>query len=226
MSKSKYNVINPDTVINEHGTDVFRMYEMFLGPLEQSKPWDTKGIEGVSKFLKRFWNLFFDENGQFIINDEQPSEEGLKILHKTIKKVGEEIEKFSFNTCVSALMIALNDIKKHQSTQRTILEPMLILLSPFAPFMSEELWHLMGHQSSVHTATWPKYSEKYTVDNIITYPLCINGKKRDLFDFPADADDAYITEIALKRPEIIKWLEGKTPKKVIVVKGKMVNIVV
>lgn len=226
MSKSKYNVINPDTVINEHGTDVFRMYEMFLGPLEQSKPWDTKGIEGVSKFLKRFWNLFFDENGQFEINDEQPSEEGLKILHKTIKKVGEEIEKFSFNTCVSALMIALNDIKKHQSTQRTILEPMLILLSPFAPFMSEELWHLMGHQSSVHTATWPKYSEKYTVDNIITYPLCINGKKRDLFDFPADADDAYITEIALKRPEIIKWLEGKTPKKVIVVKGKMVNIVV
>lgn len=226
MSKSKYNVINPDSVIDEYGTDVFRMYEMFLGPLEQSKPWDIKGIEGVGKFAKRFWNLFFDENGQFALRDEKPTDEALKVLHKTIKKVGEEIEKFSFNTCISAFMIALNEIKKQQAYHRDILEPMIVLISPFAPFLAEELWHLCGNKTSVHTASWPEFNEQYTLDNVITYPLCINGKKRDLCDFPTDADDKYITETALQRPEIVKWMEGKTAKKVIVIKGKMVNIVV
>lgn len=226
MSKSKYNVINPDHVIAAHGADVFRMYEMFLGPLEQSKPWDIKGIEGVSKFLRRFWNLFFNEEGRLSLSDEDPSEEALRILHKTIKKVGEDIEKFSFNTCVSSFMIALNELKKLDVSNRQILEPMIIMLAPFAPFMMEELWQLTGHNTSVHTAQWPQFEEKYTIDNVITYPLCINGKKRDLCDFPADAADDRITEVALQRPEIVKWLEGRTPKKVIVVKGKMVNIVI
>ncbi len=226
MSKSKYNVINPDTVISEHGTDVFRMYEMFLGPLEQSKPWDTKGIEGVSKFLRRFWNMFFDETGNFVLSEEVASTDALKVLHKTIKKMGEDINKFSFNTCVSACMIALNEFKKMNVNHRAILEPMLILLSPFAPFITEELWHLAGHEDSVHKAKWPEFDDKYTVDDVVTYPICINGKKRDLCDFAADADDEAIIRESLERPDVIKWMEGKQAKKVIVVKGKMVNIVV
>ena len=226
MSKSKFNVINPDKVIEANGADVFRMYEMFLGPLEQAKPWDIKGIEGVSKFIKRFWSLFFDENDFFKVSEDAPNEEALKVLHKTIKKIGEDIEKFSFNTCVSAFMIALNDFKKMEVNNRAILEPMVIILSPFAPFMMEELWQLLGHKESVHKAQWPVFDEKYTIDNIISYPICINGKKRDLYDFPLTATDEEITTTALARPEIIKWLEGKAPKKVIVVKGKMVNLVV
>ncbi|MBK8841735.1 MAG: leucine--tRNA ligase [Saprospiraceae bacterium] len=226
MSKSKYNVINPDKVINAHGADVFRMYEMFLGPLEQAKPWDIKGIEGVAKFLKRFWSQFFDERGQLNLTEEAPSEEALKVLHKTIKKISEDIEKLALNTCISAFMIALNDIRKLDVKNRSILEPMVILLAPFAPFMMEELWQQLGHKESVHKATWPQLDEKHIFSSVITYPLCINGKKRDLMDFPLEATDAEITETTLSRPEIIKWLEGKAPKKVIVVKGKMVNVVV
>ncbi|HRN35157.1 MAG TPA: class I tRNA ligase family protein [Saprospiraceae bacterium] len=226
MSKSKYNVINPDTVISEHGTDVFRMYEMFLGPLEQAKPWDTKGIEGVSKFLRRFWNLFFDDNGNFALSEDTAPTESLKVLHKTIKKMDEDINKFSFNTCVSACMIAVNEFKKQNVNHRVILEPMLVLLSPFAPFITEELWHLAGHKESVHKAQWPAFNEKYTVDDVVAYPICINGKKRDLCHFAIDADDDTIIKESLERPDVIKWMEGKQAKKVIVVKGKMVNIVV
>ncbi len=226
MSKSKYNAINPNKVIEAHGADVFRMYEMFLGPLEQAKPWDTKGIEGVAKFLKRFYAQFFNDQFVLDLNDETPSEEALKVLHKTIKKVSEDIEKLALNTCISAFMIALNELRKLEVKNRQILEPMVILLSPFAPFMTEELWHILGHKESVHQASWPVLEEKHIFSSVITYPLCINGKKRDLMDFPLEATDTEITETTLARPEIIKWLEGKAPKKVIVVKGKMVNVVV
>ncbi|RMG80142.1 MAG: leucine--tRNA ligase, partial [Bacteroidetes bacterium] len=226
MSKSKYNVINPDDVVERYGADTFRMYEMFLGPIEQSKPWDTNGIDGVSKFLRRFWSLFYDENGRFLLSDEAPSKAELKILHATIKKVTEDIERFSFNTCVSAFMVAVNDLRAAKSHKRAILEPLTVLIAPFAPHIAEELWHALGHSESVHTAPFPTFDPAHLKEDSITYPICINGKKRATADFPADASKADLEKAALELEDMHKWLDGKTVRKVIVVPNRMINIVV
>lgn len=227
MSKSKFNVINPDEVIDRYGTDCFRMYEMFLGPIEQSKPWDTKGIDGVSKFLRRFWGLFFDKKGNISVSEEAPNREELKVLHTAIKKVTFDIERFSFNTCVSAFMVATNDLKKINCNKRAVLEELLILLAPFAPFVTEELWHLLGHEGSIHnTTTYPTHDESYLKEDSKTYPIAINGKVRATEDFPANAPKGELEKAALELPAMQKWLEGKTVRKVIVVPGRMINVVV
>ena len=225
MSKSKFNVINPDDVVEEYGADVFRLYEMFLGPIEASKPWDTKGITGVSKFLRRFWDLFF-EGDQLRLSTEAPSKEELKALHSLIKRVTDNIERFSFNTCVSAFMETVNELRSLKCNKRAILEPIVILLAPFAPFMTEELWYLLGNEGTVHHASYPALQEEYLVEDTISYPVSINGKKRALIDFPADATKEHLEKVALELPEIQKWLEGQAVKKIIVVPQKMINIVV
>ncbi|MCG8331973.1 MAG: leucine--tRNA ligase [Chitinophagales bacterium] len=226
MSKRYFNVVNPDDVIDRYGTDCFRMYEMFLGPIEQAKPWDTKGIDGVIKFLRRFWSLFFDGNGEFAVSQETPSKEEMKILHTTIKKVTEDIERFNFNTCVSAFMIATNDLKKMKCNKAAVLKELVVLMAPFAPHINEELWHRLGEEGSVHKASFPEYDEKYLKEDSITYPIAINGKTRATADFPADASKADIEKAAQELDTMQKWLEGKTIRKVIVVPGRMVNIVV
>lgn len=226
MSKSKFNVINPDQVIDRYGTDCFRMYEMFLGPIEQSKPWDTKGIDGVSRFLRKFWALFFDQQGNFQLSDETPSKEELKSLHTAIKKVNEDIERFNFNTCISAFMVASNELNKLKCNKREILEPLIILLAPFGPHIAEELWHLSGNEGSVHHATYPVFDEAHLVEDSVTYPIAINGKTRATADFPADASREELEKAAIDVEGIQKYTEGKTIRKIIVVPGRMINIVV
>jgi leucyl-tRNA synthetase len=229
MSKSKFNVINPDEVIDQYGADCFRMYEMFLGPIEQSKPWDTQGISGVSNFLRKFHGLFFSPQGDFSLDDSPASKEEMKILHTAIKKVTEDIERFSFNTCVSAFMVATNDLRKLDCNKREVLEPLVRLIAPFAPHLAEELWmHLGGMDKTmtVQEAGFPHVEEKYLVEDSITYPISVNGKKRALVDFPADASKEALEKSALALEEMQKWLEGKTVRKVIVVPGRMINIVV
>lgn len=226
MSKRYFNVINPDDVVAKYGADCFRMYEMFLGPIEQSKPWDTKGIDGVSKFLRRLWSLFHDENNQLIIRDETPNKDELKILHKTIKKVSEDIQNFSFNTCVSSFMVAVNELKKLSCSKKEILEPLILLLAPFAPFLSEELWEKLGHNSSVHQATYPIFDESKLVEDEVTYPVCFNGKKRLEATFASSASREEIMEQVLNVDGIDKYLEGNSPKKIIVVPGRMINLVI
>lgn len=225
MSKRYYNVINPDDVIAEHGADVFRMYEMFLGPIEQSKPWDINSISGVSKFLKKYWAMFFKEE-TFALSDDEPTKEELKIFHGTIKKVRHDIERFSFNTCVSAFMEGVNNLRKINCDKRAILEPFTVLLAPFAPFVTEELWQLMGNPGSVHMSQYPKFEEKYLVEDSISYPISINGKKRALHDFPAGTAKDVLEKEALELEVVKKWTEGKEIKKIIVVPNKMINIVV
>ena len=226
MSKSKHNVINPDDVVEEHGADAFRMFEMFLGPIEQSKPWDTNSIGGVSKFVKRYWGLFYDQEGNRLWTDEPASNEEMKILHSTIKKVQEDIQRFSFNTCVSAFMEAVNALKKLKSSKKAVLEPMTIALAPFAPFISEELWHLMGNTGSIHLSKFPEVDESYLVESSVSYPISINGKKRALVEFPIDASKEELERQAVDLEEIKKYIEGKEIKKVIVVPKRMINIVV
>ena len=226
MSKSRYNVINPDTVIGKYGTDCFRMYEMFLGPIEQSKPWDTKGIDGVSKFLRKFWNLFYNDQGKFIVTDEAPSKDELKILHTAIKKVTDDVERFNFNTCVSAFMVLTNDLKKWRSHKRAILEEAVVLLAPFAPHITEELWQQLGKEGSVHHAAFPVLNEAYLKEDSIEYPISINGKKRATIKFPADLAKEDMEKAALELEVIQKWIEGKTVRKVIVVPKRMINVVV
>lgn len=226
MSKSKFNVINPDQVIDRYGTDCFRMYEMFLGPIEQSKPWDTKGIDGVSRFLRKFWGLFFDQHGNFQLSDEAPTKEELKSLHTAIKKVNEDIERFNFNTCISAFMVASNELSKLKCNKREILEPLIILLAPFGPHIAEELWHLAGKEGSVHHATYPVFDEAHLVEDSVTYPIAINGKTRATAEFPADASREELEKAAVDVEGIQKYTEGKTIRKIIVVPGRMINIVV
>lgn len=226
MSKSKFNVINPDQVIDRYGTDCFRMYEMFLGPIEQSKPWDTKGIDGVSRFLRKFWALFFDQQGNFQVSDEAPTKEELKSLHTAIKKVNEDIERFNFNTCISAFMVASNELSKLKCNKREILEPLIILLAPFGPHIAEELWHLSGKEGSVHHATYPVFDEAHLVEDSVTYPIAINGKTRATAEFPADASREELEKAAVNVEGIQKYTEGKTIRKIIVVPGRMINIVV
>lgn len=226
MSKSKYNVVNPDDVINKYGADCFRMYEMFLGPIEQSKPWNTTGIEGVSKFLKRFWNLYFDENGVSKLTENEPTKDELKILHRTIDKLGKDIENFSFNTCVSALMIALNEMNSLKTNSSQILLPLLKAICPLAPHTAETIWSQLGNKVSIVKETYPEVDAQYLVDDTIDYPVSINGKMRVLLTLSNDVDEAFAKEKALENEIVQKWLEGKEIKKFIFVKSRMINIVV
>jgi leucyl-tRNA synthetase len=226
MSKSKFNTVNPNDIVAKYGADTFRMYEMFLGPVEMSKPWDTKGIEGVFRFLKKFWRLFVDEEKGLIITNEPAANGELKILHKTIKKIEEDTERFSFNTGVSAFMIATNELNDLGCHKRCILEPLVILIAAYAPHISEELWHLLGHTSSVVDATYPKFEEKYVRESSKTYPVAINGKTRTELTIALDATQQQVEELVLANDIVKKWMEGRPPKKVIYVKNKMVNVVV
>ncbi len=225
MSKSKFNVINPDEVVEKYGTDCLRMYEMFLGPLENSKPWDTKGIDGVYKFIKKLWRLFIDEQGQVRVAETPASKDELKILHRTIKRIQDDIERFSFNTCISTFMVAVNELRSFKTQKREILQPLIILLSPFAPFLAEELFHILGNQESVHRQVFPRLDVSLLVEDEITYPISINGKKRAEASFAAQASNQEIEAAALALESVQKWTEGKTVRKVIIVPKRMVNIV-
>ncbi len=226
MSKSYYNVVNPDTIVEKYGADTFRMYEMFLGPIEMSKPWDTKGIEGVHRFLKKLWRLFYDEQKGAVWNNEPANESELKVLHKAIRKIEDDIERFSFNTSVSAFMVLVNDLQDLKSSKKEILEPLLIMLSPFAPHIAEELWAALGNSKTILNAPFPTYNESYLVESVKEYPVSINGKLRTQINIKLDAAQPEVEEIILKNDVVKKWLEGKAPKKIIYVKGKMVNVVV
>ena len=223
MSKSMFNVVNPDYIVDAYGADTLRMYEMFLGPLEQSKPWDTNGIDGVHKFLRRFWSKFYNRDGKFLVNDEKATPAELKTLHKTIKKVSEDIENFSFNTSVAAFMICLNELG--DCSKREILEPLTALIAPFAPHIAEELWHAMGHQTTVCDASFPEFKAEFLVENSFEYPVMINGKLRFKQEYALDMGEQDITAHIVTTEGAQKWLEGKAPKKIIVVKGKIINIV-
>ena len=224
MSKSMHNVVNPDTIIERYGADTLRFYEMFLGPLEQSKPWDTNGIDGVHRFLKKLWNLYW--SGDSVkVTGEAASKDELKSLHKLIKKVTADIENFSFNTSVSAFMICVNELTSLATNKREILKPLLILLSPYAPHIAEELWHAIGEEGSVVTAEWPELNEAYLVEDNFTYPVSFNGKTRFMLSLPATLTPQEVEAAVLSAPEAEKWLEGKTPRKVIVVPKRIVNIV-
>ena len=225
MSKSMFNVVNPDTIIEEYGADTLRLYEMFLGPLEFSKPWDTQGIDGVYKFLRKFWRLFqVGEN--FSVSDETPSREELKVLHKTIKKVEYDIENFSFNTSIPAFMICTNELTALKCNKRAVLEPLVIALAPFAPHMAEELWSLLGHSQSITKESFPKWEEKFLVEDAFEYPVSFNGKVRFKLSMPLTATNADIEAAVKAAPESTKWLEGKEIKKMIIVPKKIVNIVI
>lgn len=224
MSKSLLNVVNPDDIIERYGADTLRLYEMFLGPLEQSKPWDTHGIEGTSRFLRKFWNLFF-ESDILSVSDVAPSAAELKTLHATLKKVTEDIERMSFNTSVAQFMIAVNELSALKCNKRDILEPLTIALSPFAPHIAEELWKQLGHSESISTARWPQWHARFLEENNFTYPISFNGKTRLQLEFPANLTKDDLEAAVLANPEVQQRLEGKTPKKVIVVPKRIVNIV-
>ena len=226
MSKSMFNVVNPDMIVEKYGADTLRMYEMFLGPVEQSKPWDTNGIDGVHRFIKKLWTLFYDRNGAYLVNNDPATKEELKALHKLIKKVTGDIEQFSYNTSVSAFMICVNELFTLKCSKKEILEQFVIVLAPFAPHVCEELWATFGHTTSVCDATWPAYNEEYLKEDVISYTISFNGKARFSMDFAADAASDAIQAEVLADERSQKWTEGKTPKKVIVVPKKIVNIVI
>jgi leucyl-tRNA synthetase len=236
MSKSKFNTVNPDDLVTKYGADTFRMYEMFLGPVEMSKPWDTKGIEGVHRFLKKLWRLFYADDssplstrrgaGGEAITEEKATPEELKVLHRTIKKIEEDTERFSYNTAVSAFMVCVNELTDLKCHKKEILEPLLIILASYAPHVSEELWHQLGNTSTVLDAAFPKFEPGYLVESSKEYPISINGKLRTTININLNADQQQVEEIVLANPVIQKWIEGKTPKKIIFVNGKMVNVVV
>lgn len=226
MSKSKYNVVNPDDIIERYGADTLRLYEMFLGPLEQFKPWNTNGIDGVKKFLGKLWRLFHNGQGEFEVSDAAPSKDELKSLHKTIKKAEEDIERYSFNTSVSTFMICVNELSALKCNNRAVLEELVVVISPYAPHITEELWALLGHKTSIVDAPYPLFNEEYLKEADIEYPVMINGKMRAKLQLSADMSKDEIEEAALADATVQKWLEGKAPKKVIVVPNKIVNLVV
>ena len=225
MSKSYYNVVTPDDICNEYGADTLRLYEMFLGPLEQAKPWNTAGISGVFGFLKKLWRLYFDENNGLIVNNDEPTKDNLKSLHKTIKKVAEDIESFSFNTSVSQFMICVNELSAQNCHSRAILEPLAILVSPYAPHIAEELWSQLGHTTSIVTVDFPVFEAKHLVETNKEYPVSFNGKMRFTIELPLDLTKEQIEEIIMKDERTLKQLDGKTPNKVIIVPGKIINLV-
>jgi leucyl-tRNA synthetase len=225
MSKSKYNVVNPDDIIERYGADTLRMYEMFLGPLEQSKPWNTNGIEGVFKFLRKYWKLFHNDNFDFVVSDETPTKEEYKSLHKIIKKVQDDVEKFSFNTSVSSFMICVNELMDLKCNKREILRELTITLSPYAPHITEECWKLLGEKESITYATYPIFKEEYLVESEFSYPISFNGKTRTNISMPVDIAEADAKAIVLANADVQKQLEGKDLKKFIFVKGRIVNIV-
>lgn len=220
MSKSKYNVVNPDDIIDQYGTDTLRMYEMFLGPLEQAKPWDTKGIEGVFRFLRKFWKLYIE------VSNDEPTKAELKVLHKTIKKIQDDIERMSFNTGVSAFMICVNELADLNCNKRAILEPLCVLISPFAPHIAEELWLQLGYDTSITFAKFPEFKKEYLVEDSFSYPISFNGKTRFNLELPLGIDKAEVERMVIEAEQVKKYLEGKDPKKVIVVPNRIVNIVV
>lgn len=225
MSKSMFNVVNPDVIIEKYGADTLRLYEMFLGPIDQSKPWDTNGIDGVYKFLRKFWRLFFRDGEALAIANDIPDNLELKILHRTIKKIQDDIERFSFNTAVSAFMICVNELSDLKCNKRSVLEPLLILISPFAPHFAEELWHLLGHASSISTARWPEPDSQYLTDDLFEYPVSFNGKMRFKISLPAGLPVPEIEQAVLEHELTGKYLQGTKPRKIIVVQKRIINIV-
>ena len=226
MSKSLYNVQNPDDLVEKYGADTLRLYEMFLGPLEQSKPWDTKGIEGVSRFIRKFWRLYHDKDNNYTLSEEAATKDELKALHKTIKKVQEDIERFSFNTSISTFMICVNELSDLKCNKKEILEPLCILLSPFAPHITEELWNLMGNKTSISFASFPAFDESVLVENTFKYPISINGKMRANIEIALGISQEEVEKIVLANAEVQKYIDGKPIKKIIFVPKKIVNVVV
>ena len=226
MSKSKFNVDNPDDMVIKYGADTFRMYEMFLGPVEQSKPWDTKGIEGVHRFLRKLWRLFYDDIKGKVWTDEKPTEAELKILHRTIKKIEEDTERFSFNTAVSSFMICINELADIKCFKKEVLEKVLILLVPYAPHIAEELWSQLGNTTTILDAVYPIFDASLLVESSKEYPISINGKVRANVHIALSLEQADVEKIVLENETVQKWLEGKTPKKIIYVKNKMINVVI
>jgi leucyl-tRNA synthetase len=226
MSKSKVNTVNPDHIVERYGADTFRMYEMFLGPVEMSKPWDMKGIEGVHRFLKKLWRLFFDEQKGNLVTTGKATGEELKVLHRTIRKIEEDTERFSYNTAVSAFMVCVNELTDLKCHKQEILEPLLILLTPYAPHISEELWHQVGHNTTILDAAFPKFEPGYVKETTKEYPVSINGKMRTQIVLELNATQDEVQQIVLDNPVVQKWMEGKELKKFIFVKGKMVNVVI
>lgn len=224
MSKSMYNVVNPDMIVERYGADTLRLYEMFLGPLEQSKPWDTNGIDGVHRFLRKLWGLYYSADG-LRVTDTPATKEELKSLHKLIRKVTQDVEQFSFNTSVAAFMICINELQGLKTASREVLQPLLILLAPFAPHIAEELWHAIGEETTIVAAQWPECDEMLLVEDSFKYPVSFNGKTRFTIELPREASQDEIREAVLSADEAQKWLEGKTPKKVIIVPGRIINIV-
>ncbi len=225
MSKSKYNVVNPDDICEEYGADCLRMYEMFLGPLEQSKPWNTQGLSGVYGFLKKFYNLYFDGD-QPAVMDSEPTKAEYKILHTLIKKFISDINSFSFNTSVSQFMIAVNELQKLKCRKRKILEPLAILVSPYAPHICEELWSVLGNEGSIEFAAFPELDESYLVEDEVEYPVSFNGRMRFKLQLPADMSPSEVEKSVLQDERVIGQLNGNNPKKIIVVPKKIINIVV
>jgi leucyl-tRNA synthetase len=226
MSKSKFNTVNPDDLVQKYGADTFRMYEMFLGPVEQSKPWDTKGIEGVHRFIKKFWRMFFDEMKGKVWVDEAPTADELKILHKTIKKIEEDTERYSFNTAISTFMICINELYDAGCHKKAILEQVLILITPYAPHFAEELWSAIGNTGLIVDAGYPVFDAQYVLETAKEYPVSINGKVRTNISIALDATEEQVREIVLANAAVQKWVEDKPVKKLIFVKGKMINIVI
>ena len=225
MSKSKSNVVNPDKIINKYGSDTLRMYEMFLGPIEQSKPWNTNGIDGVFKFLNKFWNLFNNKNNQLHISDKEPNKNEYKILHRAIKKIQDDIERLSLNTCISLLMITVNELGKINCNKIKILEPLLILISPFAPHIAEELWNKIGNEKSISYANYPTFKNKYLIENEYEYPIMINGKLRTKINFSLKASNHEIKKVVINNESVQKWIKSSEVKKIIIVTNKIINIV-
>jgi leucyl-tRNA synthetase len=225
MSKSKWNVVNPDDMIERYGADCFRLYEMFLGPLELSKPWSTSGITGTAGFLRKFWRLFHTGEN-FNVSEAEPGKPELKVLHKLIKRLQDDMERLSFNTTVSAFMICVNELADLKSNHRSILEPLTIALSPFAPHMAEELWSRLGHTGSVTVARFPEFRQEYLVEDAFSYPVSFNGKTKFNLEIALNLTKEQVEEEILKTEEVLRVLDGKTPKKVVVVPGRIVNIVV
>jgi leucyl-tRNA synthetase len=225
MSKSKHNVVNPDDLINHYGADTFRLYEMFLGPLESHKPWDTKGIEGVYRFMKKLWRLFYDENTNLIVNDEKTDNKELKTLHQTIKKIQDDIERFSFNTAVSQFMICVNELTELKCHKKEVLQDLVVLLASYAPHIAEELWTVLGNSPSVSYASFPQFKEEFIQENSFEYPVSFNGKMRFKLELPKSLPVPEIEKQVLADNRTRKWTEGKQIRKVIVVPNKIINIV-